>query len=143
MVLDTGGLYAALVRSERQHDAAREALEADPGPFVLSPFVLCELDYLLTTSVGADVALELLGDVESGAYELAPFDADDVAEARAVISRYSELGIGLADASVIVLASRYQTDRVLTLDERHFRALETLDRRPLTLLPADATLASG
>ena len=46
--------------------------------------------------------------------------------------------IGLADASIVVLANRYDTDRVLTLDERHFRALRTLDGKPFTLLPADA-----
>ena len=47
--------------------------------------------------------------------------------------------IGLADASLLALASRLNTLRIATLDERHFRAV-----RPLTgeaafvLLPADA-----
>ena len=138
IVLDSGGLYAALVETERRHDACRRALEDDPGPLVLSPFALCEVDYLLTTGVGTGVELEFLADVESGAYELASFNPDDIAEARAVIERHRSLGIGLTDASIVVLASRYETDRVLTLDERHFRALRTLDGRPFTLLPADA-----
>jgi len=54
-----------------------------------------------------------------------------------VIDRYRDLEIGLADASIVVLAGREQTDRVLTLDERHLRALRTLGGRPFVLLPAD------
>ena len=137
IVLDSSGLFAALLATQHQHEPARLVLEADPGPFVLSPFALCELDYLLTTSVGTDVELELLDDVAAGAYELASFDVNDITEARGVIERHGDLGIGLADASIVVLASRYATDRVLTLDERHFRALRTLDGKPFSILPAD------
>jgi predicted nucleic acid-binding protein len=138
IVLDTSALYAALVDTEAHHDQARQALEQESPPFVLSPFVLCELDYLLVTGVGAATELALLADVAACAYLLAPFAEEDVAAAAGVIGRYGDLAIGLADASVVVLADRYGTDRVLTLDERHFRALRTLDGRPFTLLPADA-----
>lgn len=46
--------------------------------------------------------------------------------------------MGLADASLVVLAHRYGTDRLLTLDERHFRVLRTREGQPFRLLPADA-----
>lgn len=107
-------------------------------PLVLSPFVLAELDYLVTARVGSRATRDLLEDVGQGAYELASIEPADVAQAASVIDRYHDLGIGLADASIVVLADRYGTDRVLTLDERHFRALRTLDGKPFTLLPADA-----
>ena len=55
-----------------------------------------------------------------------------------MIERYHDLRIGLTDASLVVLAARYETDRILTLEERHFRELRTLDGRSLVLLPADA-----
>ena len=44
----------------------------------------------------------------------------------------------MADAAIVVLAGRYGTDRVLTLDERHFRALRAAGSMPFRLLPADA-----
>ena len=138
ILIDSGGLYAALVRTERHHEAARRTLEAEPGPLVLSPFALCELDYLLTTSVGAENELALLEDVAAGAYWLVPFEPDDVAAARDLIEKYDDLSIGLADASIVVLAGRYGTNRVLTLDERHFRALRTPQGEPFVVLPADA-----
>ena len=52
-------------------------------------------------------------------------------------SRYADLRIGLADASLVVLAERHDTRSVLTLDERRFRALRTRDRKHFRVLPAD------
>ena len=138
IVLDTSGLYAALVETEVHNRRAQAVLEAEPGPFILSPYVLRELDYLLSTRTDVDTELRLLAEVASGAYALAPFDGPDVAAAHNVIDRYRDLGIGLADASLVVLAERYATERLLTLDERHFRALRTSTGRRFTLLPADA-----
>lgn len=135
IVLDTSGLLAALVADQRRHEDARATLEADPGPFVLSPFVLAELDYLLLREGGQNAELALLSEVAAGSYELARFDEDDVASARDLVERYRDLEIGLAGASIAVLAERYETDRVLTLDERHFRALRTSGGNAFTLLP--------
>jgi predicted nucleic acid-binding protein len=138
IVLDTGALYAALVATETRHEPCRAALFAETPPLLLSPFVLCELDYLLSTSVGVDVELGLLDDVADGAYQLESFSEADIAEARAVVAQHRDLGIGLADASLVVLAGRHGTDRLLTLDERYFRSLRTPTGRSFTLLPADA-----
>jgi len=43
-----------------------------------------------------------------------------------------------ADASLVVLAARSETRDILTLDERHFRAVVDARGRPFRLLPADA-----
>jgi predicted nucleic acid-binding protein len=106
---------------------------------VLSPFVLAELDYLLATRVGQGAELALLAEVARGAYRLAPFDEDDVARARAVIDGHRDLELELADASLVVLSMRHEARDVLTLDERHFRALRGPDGTGYRLLPADAS----
>jgi predicted nucleic acid-binding protein len=138
ILVDSSGLYAALVSTQAGHERVRNALEAERGPLLLSPFALAELDCMLARWEGRAVELTLLEDVAAGAYELVPFVQDDVAAALAVIERYRDLGIGLADASLVVLAGRYGTERILTLDERHFRVLRTPSGRPFTILPADA-----
>jgi len=138
ILLDSGGLFAALNRAESTYEAARSVIEREPGPHILSPFVLAELDYLLSTRGSLDTELTLLEDVAQGVYTLAPFDAADVRTAIDVIERYRDHHIGLADASIVVLAERHDTNRVLTLDERHFRTLRTAAGKPFELLPADA-----
>jgi len=136
ILLDTSGLLAALDSAQRGHVAALTCLsEADP-PLLLSPFVLAELDYLISTRVGEPARNSLLAEVARGAYELQAFAAAEVGEALALIERHRDLGVSLADASIAVLGARHGTRTVLTLDERHFRVLRA-GRRPFRLLPAD------
>jgi uncharacterized protein len=137
IVLDTSGLLAALDADQRQHAPAREVLTADPGPLLLSPFVLAELDHLLLDRVGPRAEPALLEEVAGGAYDLVPFGVDAVAAAAQLVGRYAGLRIGLADASIAVIAAAAKTTRLLTLDERHFRALRPLWGEAFTLLPAD------
>jgi uncharacterized protein len=138
IVLDTGGLYAALDANEALHGRAVAALVASPPPRVLSPFVLAELDYLIATRVGHRAQLALVDEVTRGVYQLEPFSPDDVGDAGRILERYADLGIGLADASVVVLATRHRTLDLLCTDERHFRVLRGPAGRPFRLLPADA-----
>jgi uncharacterized protein len=79
----------------------------------------------------------LLAEVERGAYALTPMVPADIARAREVIKRHADLGISLADASIVVLAERHKVAEVLTLDQRHFRILSA-GGQPFRLLPADA-----
>ena len=138
IILDTSGLLAALDASQRHHAAAVAALRKADPPWVLSPFVLAELDYLLAARVGESAERALLSEVGRGVYRLETFGPEDIAAAERVIARYSALEIGLADASVVVLAGRYGVRDLLTIDERHFRAIRGPGSRPFRILPADA-----
>ncbi len=51
--------------------------------------------------------------------------------------RYKDLRVGLADASIVVLAERHGTPDVLTFDQRHFRAMHGPGGRPFRVLPDD------
>lgn len=55
----------------------------------------------------------------------------------ALDARYADLSLGLADCSIMVLAARYRTRRLLSFDERHFRAVAPLQGGAFQLLPAD------
>jgi len=137
ILLDTSGLLAALDASQRTHEQSAGTLAAADPPLLLSPFVLAELDYLLASRVGEGARKDLLAEVARGAYLLEPMSGADVGEARKVIQRHADLGLSLADASIVVLAKRRPTRDVLTLDQRHFRILN-VDGKPFRLLPADA-----
>ena len=137
ILLDKSGLLAAIDGKQRHHAAAAGSLRAAQGPLLLSPFVLAELDYLLATRLGLHAELALLGEVARGAYRLVAFSADDVAAASEVIERYRSLELGLADASIVVLAGRHGVMDVLTLDERHFRAITPAAGKAFRLLPLD------
>ncbi len=137
ILLDTSGLLAALDASQNLHSEAAASLLAASPPLLLSPFVLAELDYLLASRVSATARISLLEEVERGAYALAPMSGADVGSARGVVERHADLGISLADASIVVLAERHELFELLTLDQRHFRVLSARGK-PFRILPADA-----
>lgn len=136
MIVDTSGLLSALVADQRSHQECATALRAARRR-VVSPFVLVEIDHLITRIGGVRAELAMLDQMSSSSYVLAPFGSPDVELARQLVARYQDLGIGLTDASLIVLAEHYRTDEILTLDHRHFRAVTGLSGRPFRLLPAD------
>ncbi len=137
IVLDTGGLYAALDANEALHGRAVAALVASLPPRVVSPFVLAELDYVVASRVGHQAQMALLDEVTRGAYQLELFSSEDLGHARRIMERYADLRVGLADASVVVLAHRHETLNLLCTDERHFRALRSTAGKPFRLLPFD------
>jgi predicted nucleic acid-binding protein len=137
IVLDTGGLYAALDANEALHGRAVAALIAATPPRVVSPFVLAELDYLIASRVGHQAQMALIDEVTRGAYQLELFSSEDVGYAKRIMERYGDLRVGLADASVVVLANRHRTLELLCTDERHFRALRGTSGKPFRLLPLD------
>ncbi len=137
IIIDTSGLIAAADGSDPRHKEVSAALAKEQPPFLLSPFVLAEVDYLALTRWGVERDLALLDEVGRGAFALAPFDANDIQVARTLIARYDDFEIGLADASIVVLAHRHRTRRLLTLDQRHFRVLRGPGGKPFVILPDD------
>lgn len=135
LIVDTSALLAYFDASEPDHDAVENDLDATTDLLIVSPYVVAELDYLLATRHGVDAELAALDELTSGAWELASFGAHDLAQARSIIAKYGDQAIGVADASNVVLAERYRTRTIETLDRRHFDVLRPLGGDRFTVLP--------
>jgi predicted nucleic acid-binding protein len=118
ITLDTSALYALVDRRDPDHASVLEELQRDFGPYVVPTGILAELAYLVESRLGAAVMDVVLADLESGAYSLDCGD-EDIPRIRDLASRYEDLPLGFADASVVACAER-NGGRVLTLDTRDF-----------------------
>ncbi len=127
LIADTSGLYAYYDRSEPKHRRCREAV-ASAAHVVVSPLVLAELDYLLSSRIGpkaAHGALAHIRDRVAARRYAVPEIEPHLSTALVTMLRYPQIGI--TDAMNAIMASEYLTDLILTLDPRHFRMM-----RPLT-----------
>jgi len=116
----------------------REALQAEDGPILIPAALLAEIDYLLRKRIGFAAQRRFLEGIERGAFAVEAFTIEDAAFCRRLLTQYEDLDLGLADASVIATAERFGISRILTVDERDFRAVRTSKGDSFVLLPADA-----
>ena len=135
IVADTSGLLALFNRAEPRHAAVVAAVRAHCDPLVVSPFVVAETDFLTATRVGPAAAVAVVRELAGGAYLLPALDESDLQQVADVMERYADRAIGPADASLVVLADRFATRRLLTLDRLHFSIVRALDGAPFELLP--------
>ena len=135
MIVDTSALLAFFDSDEPDHAAVTRVLSDAAESLVVSPYVLAELDYLVATRLGATAELATLRELTGGAWDLASMDAADLANACEIIERYADQQVGVADASNVVLADRYRTRTIVTLDRRRSDVLRPLGGGHFTVLP--------
>jgi predicted nucleic acid-binding protein len=135
VIVDTSFLVAFLDAGESDHAAVAAAIAAADGPFVVSPYVVAEADYLVLSRHGVAAEVELLRQLGGGQWELATLTPMDFANATDVVDRWRDERIGITDASLVVLSDRLRTKTIATLDRRHFGVLRAGDGRPFDLIP--------
>jgi len=136
-IVDAGPLVAAASDSGPAAARIRAALVRDAGPLIVPAPVSAEVDYLLTKRAGQSAARLFIEDIAAGRFQVECLQPAEYAAILDLGARYAALGPGLADLAVVVLAHRFGTRRILTIDQRHFRAMTALDGSPFTLLPWD------
>jgi predicted nucleic acid-binding protein len=135
LIVDTSALIAYFDRGDQAHAAVSAVIDTATEPLVVPPYVVAEVDFIVATRRGVDRELAVLGELASGAWDLPSFDVEALAEARTVIERYADQDLGVTDASIVVLASRYDTRTILTLDHRHFDVVRPLTGGRFRVLP--------
>lgn len=138
LVVDAAPLVALADRRDRLQPDIEQLLRDEPGELVVPAPVTAEVDYLLGRRVGSDARRAFLDDLAAGRFTVACLDQEDHASVADLERRYADLDVGLADLSVVVVAHRSRTRRIVTFDERHFRSLRPLSGGRFTLLPLDA-----
>lgn len=132
-LLDTGVFVALLDRSERNHQRCVDLFSAFEGKLLTTEPVLTETVYLLGPSVKAQRnAINFI--LKEGAI-LVPQSVASLTRASALMEKYSDIPMDLADATLVVLAEETGIREVFTLDIRGFSAYRTKDRKDFTLRP--------
>ena len=132
-LLDTGVFVALLDRSERNHQRCVDLFSTFEGQLLTTEPVLTETVYLLGPSVkaqrnGIDFILK-------GGATLVPQSVASLTRASALMKKYSDIPMDLADATLVVLAEDTGIREVLTLDIRGFNAYRTKDRKAFNRRP--------
>lgn len=137
IVVDTSIIVAYMNAGDDHHRDVAEWLDELDDGLVTTPLIVAEADHLVGVRGGAAAAGALRADLLAGAYHV-EWWPEAIASAIRVAERYADIGLGLADSSLVALAERFGTRDVATLDERHFRVVQPLTAADsFRLLPTD------
>lgn len=136
VILDAGPLIAAVDQADPLHARVAALLLSLRETIIVSPFVLAEADYIVSRRNGTAAELAMLRGVAND-MTLEMISPADLITCAQIVQVHAQMDIGLADASLIVIAARHRTTRIATFDLRHFRALRSLQGEPFVLLPWD------
>ncbi|HKE48312.1 MAG TPA: PIN domain-containing protein [Rhodanobacteraceae bacterium] len=136
MVIADSGFWIALGnRRDRHHEAALEALDRHSAEGFVSTWpVLTEVTHLLSARVGVTQCVAFVESVARGACEIPEPPADALFRAHALMSRYRDLPMDLADASLVILAEELGQGRILSTDQRDFEGYRWKNKQPFTNL---------
>ncbi len=134
LLLDTGALVALLHRDDRDHRRCLAVLEGFRGNLLTTEAVLTETMYLMgRVSGGPQACLDFF--LRQGA-TLVPQSRESLARCKELMTRYHDVPMDFADATLVALAEDLGTKRVFTLDRRGFGVYRLGRRERFTVIPA-------
>ena len=136
MLLADSGFFIA-VRSvrDKHHEAAMEVMASLREPLITTWPVLTEATYLLSHN-GFGPQLQFMRAVAMGAVNLFDLRAEHLPRIEALMTKYRDLPMDLADASLVIAAEDRGDGRILSTDMRDFGAYRWKNRKPFTNLLA-------
>jgi predicted nucleic acid-binding protein len=138
LVIDAAPLVAFGDANDPHFTRIDELLRTVDGPLIIPAPVTAEVDHLLGQRVGRGPRRNFIADLAAGRFAVACLEREDYATIGEIDARYADLELGLADCALVVIANRYKTNRILSFDERHFRAVTPLQGGAFTILPSDS-----
>ena len=134
ILVDAGPLVAIIDRGEPDHQACALALSSLTGPIVTTWPALTEAIYLLGSAGGWSAQDALWKLLERDDLQLVDLDETMRKRSRALMAKYQDLPMDLADATLVAAAEALNVKRVFTLDS-DFGVYRFRNRQAFEIIP--------
>ena len=134
ILVDAGPLVAIIDRGEPDHQACALALSSLTGPIVTTWPALTEAINLLGSAGGWSAQDALWKLLERDDLQLVDLDETMRKRSRALMAKYQDLPMDLADATLVAAAEALNVKRVFTLDS-DFRVYRFRNRQAFEIIP--------
>jgi predicted nucleic acid-binding protein len=135
ILTDAGPLIAILDRGEQHHRACVECLAELTGPMLTAWPAFTEAMYLLGEAGGWVAQDALWALVEQGDVEIAEQGLEHRGRMRALMEKYQDQRMDLADAALVALAEKRGLRDIFTLDHADFQVYRFHRRQAFRLWP--------
>ena len=118
IVVDTGPLVALFDATDHSHAGCRRILSRLDDRLATTLPVLTEAFHLLQPR--ARRVSGLIDFIRDGGAAVVPLERDGLSRCFDLMQRYADIPMDFADASIVAAAEQMGTDRIFTLDHKHF-----------------------
>lgn len=136
ILVDTGVIFGAADADDPRHRDCAELLDSlTDTPLGVTVPVVVESAWLIESRLGPAAEASFLRSLAAGEIQRHDLTETDWARAVELIERYTDLGLGVVDASVVAVAERLGVTQIATLDRRHFTVIRPSHIPAFELLP--------
>ena len=119
-IVDAGPLIALFDSSDQYHPKAKERLAAyrkEGGSLISTWPVVTEVAHLLKKKVHFEAEMDFLKWISMGGAELFELERNDLHHIVELQSKYSDLSMDFADATLVLVAERLAIDKIFSFDK--------------------------
>ena len=139
-LIDTGAILAILEFDDRWHARCLQALTSVRLPLLTTEAVLTETFHLASRHPqNIESAWRF---VRSGALTIQPISDFDLPELHAMMTRYGDLPMDFADATLVHVANRESVNLILTIDHNDFEIYRLAKNKKFNVWPLRMPLSS-
>lgn len=135
IVVDTGVLLGAADADDQDHDRCSAVLRDHKGELQVPAPVVVETAWQVETNLGPSSEARFLRLVTTGELKVIELSLDDYRRCVELIETYTDMSLGLVDASVITIAERLAVTTLATLNRRDFTVVRPRHVEAFELIP--------
>ena len=135
VLIDTGIIYALADTNDSWHDRAAGFASNHRGRYIVPSPVIPEVCYLLNNYLSQSAELAFINSLINKELSIEHVTLHDLQRCLELMAQYSDLNIGLVDASMVTIADRLKIKVILTTDRKHFSVIKPKHCEYFQLLP--------
>ncbi len=133
IIVDSSVLIEGALQGRPHHAAVAAALRRFSRRLVIPSLCIAETCHLLERAAGWQTEAAFLD--SAATLVVVPVEPEDLRRSAELVRQFHSFPLGGVDASIVALAERLDTDTIMTLDHRHFRAIKPRHCEFFHLLP--------
>ncbi len=131
VIIDTGFLVALHTKTDKYYKKAVEVSEQiKHRPWITTWPVIVETCHFFVQSNNTQTIALLINTLENGLIELFQIEKKHFSDIKALLLKYKDLPMDLADASLVVLANELHSGDIVSTDQRDFKTYRWKNHHP-------------
>jgi uncharacterized protein len=123
ILMDTSAIISMIDRGNKMHNKIKELVLKEENLYIIPSTVVVEVCQLLKYRFGGKFEINFLNEILNTSLIMEILKFEDISRILEILSKYEDLNIGFVDGSIVAIAERLGTNKLLTLDKKHFSAI--------------------